>query len=250
MSLTGLVVLPGDPILPSHLPSSSKNPGKALTIGPGLRHIPPTTVTPTTGGALIADDRKPAVWVENNSGRYIPAVGDLVICTVQRGSAEWYYCSITPHTPLATLGNLEFEGANRKNRPNMLPGALVYARIVSAHPNPPHQEPTLTCISPTTQKADGMGPLKGGMVFRVSLGLARRLLMGSKGKLDVLERLAQKGVRFEIAVGRNGVVWVEGQGGDVKTTLAVGRLLQEVDEKVATLEEQGKMVEKVARTLK
>lgn len=95
-----------------------------------------------------------------------------------------------------------------------------------------------------------MGPLAGGMLFDISLGLARRLMMAQpaeKGKVVVLEELGDAGVAFEIAVGRNGKVWVDSKS--VKTTLAIGRVLSETDEKGLTIEEQKKLVKKVAREL-
>lgn len=49
------------------------------------------------------------------------------------------------------------------------------------------------------------GPLYGGTSFRVSLGLARELLRPNN---VVLAALDQSGVPFEIAVGVNGMVWV------------------------------------------
>jgi len=62
------IVLPGDKIPSSALPTSA-NPNKPLTLGPGLRHIPPNTITTTIAGALATDTRKNATWVEYNSGR-------------------------------------------------------------------------------------------------------------------------------------------------------------------------------------
>lgn len=65
------------------------------------------------------------------------------------------------------------------------------------------------------------------MVFNVSLGMARRMLAAKGGGLPLLQAMGAK-VGFEVTVGRNGVVHVE--GGNVRTTLAVGRAIQEVDE--------------------
>lgn len=160
-------------------------------------------------------------------------------------------CSITPYTPFATLPHLSFEGATKKTRPILPANSLVYARVTSAHPSPPHQDPIIECFNPSTGKSEGLGPLKGGTTFEISLGLARRLLMsGEKGKVVLLEELAEKGVRFEIAVGRNGIVWVEGEGGDVKSTIAVGKALQECDKQGLSVDEQRVLAEKIARSLK
>lgn len=66
MSTTETFVLPGDHLDPELLPSHATLP---LRLGPGLRHIPPDTITPTVAGQLHTDARKNAVWVEFNGGR-------------------------------------------------------------------------------------------------------------------------------------------------------------------------------------
>lgn len=95
-----------------------------------------------------------------------------------------------------------------------------------------------------------MGELKGGTVFNVSLGMARRLLMKKQreeGGVSVLELLAEK-MAFEVAVGRNGRVWVDAEGG-VRETLAVGRALVETDEGVLDGEGQRKLVRRLLAEL-
>ena len=92
-----------------------------------------------------------------------------------------------------------------------------------------------------------MGELKGGMVFVISMAMARRLLMPKQredGGIAVLEEIAEK-VAFEIAVGRNGKVWVN--SGGVKETLLVGKALQETDAQRLSIEEQVKVVRKLMR---
>ena len=49
------------------------------------------------------------------------------------------------------------------------------------------------------------GPLVGGTSFRVPLGLSRELLLPRNAVLDALDK---SGMPFEIAIGTNGVVWV------------------------------------------
>ncbi|EOD44025.1 putative exosome complex exonuclease rrp40 protein [Neofusicoccum parvum UCRNP2] len=247
------IVLPGDEIPPSLLPTA-QNHKKPLTLGPGLRHIPPSTITTTVAGSLSVDSRKNAIWIERNGGRYVPTQNDVVLATVHHSSVEMYLCAITPHTPLATLPQLAFEGATKKTRPQLAPGALVYARISAASK---HMEPELECVSATTGKSDGLGPLKGGMVFEISLSMARRLLMpagkkdageGGPGKMVVLEELAER-VRFEVAVGRNGRVWVNSEEGGVKVVLAVGKALVETDENGLGVEGQRELVAKLLKGL-
>ncbi|KAG0650423.1 Ribosomal RNA-processing 40 [Hyphodiscus hymeniophilus] len=232
-------VLPGESLDAEYLPS---HPTLPLKLGPGLRHIPPNTITPTVAGQLCSDKRKNAVWVEFNGGRYIPTVGDLVIATINRPSPEFYYASLSDYAPQATLPNLSFEGASRKTRPQLQPGALVYARVSLANK---HMDPELECVSSSTGKSDGLGPLNGGMLFTISLGMARRLMLprpAEQGRVVVLDEFGAAGVSFEIAVGRNGKLWVDSTS--LKTTLAIGKAIQETDLKGLNPEEQKKLARK------
>jgi exosome complex component RRP40 len=63
----------------------------------------------------------------------------------------------------------------------------------------------------------------------VSLGFARRLMLGAKkGGIVVLELLGEK-IGFEVAIGRNGRVWIGAE--DVKVLVLVVRALRETDER-------------------
>ncbi|KAI1445673.1 hypothetical protein F5Y02DRAFT_386025, partial [Annulohypoxylon stygium] len=239
-----MYVLPGDQIDASIIPSHSKRP---LRLGPGLRHIPPNELVPTVAGQLVTDYRKNSIWVEYNGGRYIPTVGDLVIGSVHHSAVDYFYVMLSGYTANAILPQLAFEMATKKTRPNLNPGALVYARVSLANR---HMDPELECVSPSTGKADGLGPLNGGMLFDISLGMARRLLMRKsveEGKVIVLEELGAAGLAFETAVGRNGKIWVNSE--KVKTVLAVGRAVKETDEKNLTMEQQKKLVRKLVKEM-
>ena len=63
-----MLVLPGDTIPSEVLPVPS-NPSTSLKLGPGLRHIPPSTISPVLAGPLKIDNKKNAIWVESNRGR-------------------------------------------------------------------------------------------------------------------------------------------------------------------------------------
>jgi len=60
------IVLPGDTLPDSLLPTSAS---KALKLGPGLRHLPPSTIKATVAGTVTTDNKKNAVWIEYNGGR-------------------------------------------------------------------------------------------------------------------------------------------------------------------------------------
>lgn len=174
-------------------------------------------------------------------------MGDLVIATIHHSSVDVYYASITDYTAYATLNQLSFEGATKKTRPQLAQGNLVYARVTLANK---HMDPEIECVSSSTGKSEGLGPLTGGMIFDVSLGMARRLMLGNppvQGELSVLRDLSNHGLAFEIAVGRNGKVWVDSK--NIKTTMAVGRAIQETDEKKLKIGQQTQLVQKLIREL-
>lgn len=237
-------LLPGDVVAPELFPST--NSKKTLTMGPGLQFAPPATVTATSSGSLATDNRKNAIWLESNGlGKYIPAVGDLVLAVVHHSTVDYFMCSLTAYTPHAALPQLAFEGASKKTRPNLVAGSLVYARVSVASK---HIDPEIECVHSSTGKADGLGELKGGMLFDISLGMARRLMMTKsreEGGVAVLEEFGERGVRFEIAVGRNGKVWINSDS--VKATLAIGRAITETDTRGLAVEEQVKLVRKFAK---
>jgi exosome complex component RRP40 len=189
-----------------------------------------------------------------------------VIAQVHHSSAEYFYCMITPQSPHALLGQLAFEGATKKTRPMLRQGDLVYARVLSIGLGA-GAEVELTCVNPATGKAEpgGLGPLTGGMVFDVSPGMAARLMRASSSTseqedgvdgLVVLEELGKKLEKvggFEIAVGRNGKVWVDcSNGGDaaVKATVAIGRCLTTIDEHDLNQTDQRKLVTRILREMK
>ncbi|KAM0798351.1 hypothetical protein BDR22DRAFT_952368, partial [Usnea florida] len=245
MTTTEQLILPGETISPEILPIPS-NPSLPLKLGPGLRHTPPSTITSVVAGALCIDQKKNAIWVENNSGRYHPQPNDLVLATIHHSSTDYYHCTLTPHTPPALLPHLAFEHATKKTRPQLAPSTLIYARVLAAPPQSP--DLVLSCCDPSTGKAEGMGELKGGMVFDVSLGMARRLLvkrLREDAGLVVLEEVGRLGVAFEVAVGRNGRVWV--RSGGVRETLVVGRAVQETDREGLGVEEQGRLVRRLLK---
>ncbi|RBR14807.1 uncharacterized protein FIESC28_07551 [Fusarium coffeatum] len=245
MASDAVFVLPGDSIDPSLVPSHPKKP---LRLGPGLRHVPPNDIIPTLAGQLVTDRQKNAIRVENSRGRqYTPRVGELVIGTVQRSAADFFFVTLSDYTAPAQLPQLSFEGATKKTRPQLAAGALVYARVALANR---HMDPEIECVSASTGKSEGLGPLTGGMLYNVSLGMARRLMMPKsvqEGRVVVLEELGNAGLQFETATGRNGKFWVDSES--AKTVIAVGRAVQETDEKNLDVDEQKKLVRKIIKDL-
>jgi exosome complex component RRP40 len=237
MSLTTL--LPGDQVDASHLPQSQKR-----RLGTGLKQdLSSGTVSAVAAGLLQVDQKKRAAQIGTSHSRYVPHAGDLVIAQVHHSSMDFFHLSLAPHTPQAILPQLAFEGATKKTRPQLKPNDLVYAKVTTAQKN---MEVELSCVNPSTGKSepDGLGPLNGGMVFDISTGLAARML--KKEGVVVLEELGEKlQGGFEVAVGKNGKVWVDCPEGGAKGICAVGRCLYEMDRSSLTEKEQRKLVTRV-----
>ncbi|KAJ5601331.1 hypothetical protein N7510_010865 [Penicillium lagena] len=270
---TPLVLLPGEEVPSDQLPPSKNN--NPLKLGPGLRLLsqPSTSaaaghvLTATQAGLLTTDAKRNTVSLLSFSNRrYIPTPNDLIIAQIHHSSADYFHCMVTPHTAHALLGQLSFEGATKKTRPMLKQGELVYARVLSVGIGA-GAEVELTCVNPATGKAEpgGLGPLVGGMVFDVSTGMAARLIRASSASPDqtdaveglvVLSELDKKLESvggFEIAVGRNGKVWVDcSNAGDsaVQVTVAIGRCLQQTDEGALSTSEQKKLVSRILREMK
>lgn len=233
------VLMPGDQIPASHIPASQKR-----RIGHGISQDRSTsTFTATIGGRLEVDYRKKSAQITTPDARYIPQAGDLVIAQFRASSTDFFHLYINSYSPTAILPQLAFEGATKKTRPQLKANDLVYAKVVTAQKN---MELELSCVNPSTGKADpgGLGPLTGGMVFDISPGLAERLLkkQGVVALDDLGSRLPGG---FEIAVGKNGKVWVDCPEAGVKGICAVGRCLREVDEKNLREKEQKKLVNQI-----
>ena len=236
-------VLPGDSIPVSSLLPNTQTP----RLGAGLLNDASTSTTFTSlGGTLTTNPKKRTIAVSHPHARYVPATNDLVIAQFHHSSNDYFHVSLNPHYPFAILGQLAFENVSKKTRPQLKPGDLVYAKVISASRN---MEVEVTCVNPTTGKAapEGLGVLNGGMVWDVSTGFAERLLK-REGVilLDELGGRIQGGKGgFEVAVGKNGRVWVDCGEEGVKSCLAVGRCLQEADEKSLNEKEQKKLVTRV-----
>lgn len=167
-----------------------------------------------------------------------------MITTVLRSAAEQFLLQITPHSPPVVLNHLSFENVSRKTRPQFATGTTVYARVLTTDK---YLDTELACVNPSTGKAEGMGELKDGMVFDISQSMAHRLLLKKvkeQGGVVVLDMLAEK-LHFEIAVGVNGRIWVDGDS--VKEILLVGRAIQDVDENDLNIDKQRKLVMKLLK---
>ncbi|KAF5385653.1 hypothetical protein D9757_005565 [Collybiopsis confluens] len=213
------IVLPGETVPAQHV---------NLKIGPGLSqssnvssvaHSSSPSIISTRAGTLNHSANRSKWWVESNARRYVPAPQESVIGVVVQKQGEGFRVDIgSAHS--ANLDGLAFEGATKRNRPNLKIGSLVYARVSLAHKD---MEPELECFDAQTRKAEGFGELKSGFLVRCSLRMCRQLLDPNHFLLPLLGSL----LPLEIAVGLNGRVWVNSQ--DAKRIIAITQAIEAAD---------------------
>lgn len=130
---------------------------------------------------------------------------DLVIGVV-KSKGEYYKVDIQGPS-LAILNSVSFDGATKRNKPNLRVGSLLYCRVLHAEKHLETCE--LTCCSAKSKKdwvtkESTFGELGGGYTFECSLWMCRKLLEPSCSILKDLGEI----FNFEIAVGMNGRIWV------------------------------------------
>ncbi|XP_050815086.1 LOW QUALITY PROTEIN: exosome complex component RRP40 [Gopherus flavomarginatus] len=227
----GQVVLPGDVLLlPSHPEADGERlwlgPGAALpgrlVCGPGLRSCGAGLLVTKCG---LLRHRQPggagggsggAYWVDSQQKRYVPVKGDHVIGIVTLKAGDIFKVDVGG-SEQASLSYLAFEGATKRNRPNVQVGDLIYGQFVVANKD---MEPEMVCID-SSGRANGMGVIgHEGLLFKVSLGLIRKLLAPN---CEIIQELGQL-YPFEIVFGMNGRIWVKAK--TIQQTLIVANILE------------------------
>eukprot|EP00966_Prymnesium_polylepis_P088039 2037031-Prymnesium_polylepis.1 len=179
-------------------------------IGPGVSREADDLMA-TRAGVLRWDDEHHRLWVENDQRRYVAALADHVIGIVTDKNAEEYRLDIGAAAP-AALPILAFDGASKRNRPQLQVGTLVYCRVVVANRD---MEPEVSCKAPPgigaakdwVTRESVFGELQGGHVFECPQILCRELLDADGPLLDALGDVGA----FELAVGVNGRVWLDAE---------------------------------------
>jgi len=141
------------------------------------------------------------LWLESQQKRYVPVRMDYVIGIVVMKSAETLKLDIGS-SEYASLSFLAFENATKRNKPNVEINDVLYCRVLTGHKD---METELVCID-NVGKANGMGVLKDGYMFKVSLEFARRLLSPGNQFLHLLSKHLPP---FEITIGYNGRIWLK-----------------------------------------
>ena len=196
----------------------SRDSKAGLVVGPGLRKGEGEKILVTRPGILRLRNinEKEVCWVDCHSKRYVATRGENVIGVVLAKIGDIFRVDIGTAEP-ASLSYLAFEGATKRNRPNVSVGDIVYAKLLVASS---YTESELVCVDSYGKKA-GLGVLMGGgFMFSVSLNLVRKLLSTDCCLLNKLGETAP----FEVAVGMNGRIWLRARS--VKETMVLAQALQ------------------------
>lgn len=191
------IVLPGD-FVTENLYVPSTNAPKLIGHGLVKRE---DGIYAVTVGVLHESENK--LWLNTSTKRYFPHSGDRVLGTVFSKAGDFFRVDIGA-TDLAMLNFTSFEGATKRNRPNIKVGDLIYGQVIMTSKN---IEPEISCVD-SEARARGMGVITTpGLIFSVSLNYARRLV--STQNKTILE-LGKK-LKFETIVGVNGKIWITGE---------------------------------------
>ncbi|XP_056150001.1 exosome complex component RRP40 [Lampris incognitus] len=216
-SRIGEVLLPGDVFsfeAAEVISLSETVKSEKVICGPGLRW---------NGGDILAykcgilRHKAPSMyWIDSQQRRYVPTKGESVIGIVTVKSGDVFKVDVGG-SEQATLSYLAFEGSTKRNRPNVQVGDLVYCQFTIANKD---MEPEVVCMD-SLGRANGMGVFGAeGLLFKVSLGLVRRLLAPESDIMKDVEKLFP----CELVVGMNGRVWVKASS--IQRTLIIANLLE------------------------
>jgi exosome complex RNA-binding protein Rrp4 len=164
-------------------------------------------------GILLTDSKGKALEETNEEvfrslGKYYsPKVDDPVIGIIVQKSSEFYKVDINSYTH-AILNTKDFEGATKKQKPNLNLGDLVFARISKVNK---FDTPTLSCINPLEHKnwASGesyFGGIKNGNLFSLN-----RMHTWTFYKENYALTRLNDVVGYEIIIGFNGRMWINSE---------------------------------------
>lgn len=195
-------VLPGDDVT-----AQITRKSKRIRLGGGLTLQTDGKAIAVTRGGILRHVPPNIFWVDTPMRRYEPRVEDAVIGVIDEKAGGCYRVNIWG-TSMANLDWLAFQGATKKNKPSLVPGDLVYARIAAADPG---LDIELSCVAVEGSRIEWstgkstFGPLSGGAMVRCSLQQAMALREPDN---ETLELLGDE-LSFELVSGANGVVWIK-----------------------------------------
>ncbi|KAJ3252989.1 Exosome component 3 [Boothiomyces macroporosus] len=197
-------------------------------IGPGLIHKK-EAIIPIKAGKLR--EAKGYTYIDNNQKRYVPQPNEPVIGTIVNKYTDNYKVDLGS----AVSGNLDvlaFEGAIKRNKPSLNIGNVVFCRVVLADKD---LEPELECVGKFKCNDRTIGEI--GRIWRITRwkycdsfpSNGQNVIVTNDRLMDpkniILQEFA-KHSSFEIVVGINGRVWING---DPHHVLVLSQLIKQCD---------------------
>ena len=165
-----------------------------VKLGPGLSFTNSNIIC-SKSGLLYSNDN--SFHIQSSQKLFLPSQKDPVIGTIISKNADCYKVDIGGPFQ-ASLPLLGFDGATKRNAPNLAINSLVYCKVVLADK---HMDPELECFN---QGDTGFGPLSGEFSYLHSVNLYyARLLYGEH---PIWNAIAKK-IALEVCVGLNGKIW-------------------------------------------
>lgn len=189
-------------VLPGQILQEVTSSKGVTLLGPGLRqHDEQRNTICVTQPGIIRYTAPNTYWIEGHQRHYVPKKGDLVVGVVIKKTGDSLKVDIGS-AEFASLSMLAFEGATKKQKPDVQVGDIIYARLLNAHRE---MEPELICVDQYF-KARRLGILSdNGFLFNIGLSLAYSVLHME----NPLLRTLGKRIPYEIAIGVNGKVWLK-----------------------------------------
>ncbi|KAG7188156.1 hypothetical protein KM043_013375 [Ampulex compressa] len=130
----GEVTMPGDIVKDI----ATINKKERIILGPGLRREGNTVIACKAG--ILKKGNAFVYYVDNYQKRYVPHQGENVVGIITQKSGDIFKVDIGAGEQ-ASLSYLAFEGATKKNRPDVQVGDVVFAKLLVASKD---MEPELT----------------------------------------------------------------------------------------------------------
>jgi len=112
---------------------------QSIRIGGGLKQEGDKVVASTVG---TLNYKAPSYyWTENTGKRYFPCVGDQVLAIVEGTGGDFYSMNVFSGSNVI-MNRLAFDGATKRNKPELKRGDIIYARVQAANPD---SEAELSC---------------------------------------------------------------------------------------------------------
>jgi exosome complex RNA-binding protein Rrp4 len=141
--LERLVTFPGEDVSPVLKCSTTE-----VVLGHGLSLCSGHVLTSVAG--KLRHGAPLRFSTETDSKYYSPSVGDNVVAVIEDKLGDFYILNIfTGGT--ATMSRLAFDGATKRNKPELKRGDVVYARVVLVDRN---CDVELSCLAPVGPKKD------------------------------------------------------------------------------------------------